>query len=50
LQNAPAGQSIANGNYTAPRQTGNQQSVNLNSEKRENGAGNRSPLADSFVL
>ncbi len=31
------------------RQTGSQQSVNLNSEKRENGA-TRSPLADSFVL
>jgi IS1 family transposase len=30
------------------RQTGSQQSVNLN-EKRENGT-NRSPLADSFVL
>lgn len=51
LQNAPAAsQTSVNGNYGAPRQTGNQQSVNLNSEKRENGNGNRSPLADSFVL
>jgi len=31
------------------RQTGSQQSVNLNSDKRDNGAA-RSPLADSFVL
>jgi hypothetical protein len=51
LQNAPAAsQTSVNGNYGAPRQTGNQQSVNLNSEKRENGNNNRSPLADSFVL
>ncbi len=31
------------------RQTGGQQSVNMGSEKRENGS-SRSPLADSFVL
>jgi hypothetical protein len=31
------------------RNTGGQQSINLNSEKRENG-NTRSPLADSFVL
>ncbi len=51
LQGAPAAsQTSVGGNYTTTRQTGNQQSVNLNSEKRENGTGNRSPLADSFVL
>lgn len=51
LQSSPtASQSGGNGNYATNRQTGNQQSVNLNSEKRENGNGNRSPLADSFVL
>ena len=51
LQGAPAGQTMVNGNYGTTRQTGSQQSaVNLNSEKRENGTGNRSPLADSFVL
>ena len=49
LQNAPAANS-ANGSYSQPRSTGNQQTVNLNSEKRENGNSNRSPLADSFVL
>ena len=50
LQGAPAASQSVNGNYGATRQTGNQQSVNLNSDKRENGTGNRSPLADSFVL
>lgn len=52
LQNTPAnGSTVVNGNYNQPRQsTGNQQTVNLNSEKRENGSGTRSPLADSFVL
>lgn len=53
LQGAPAGASaIGNGNnYGQARSTGNQQSVNLNSDKRESGSnGNRSPLADSFVL
>jgi hypothetical protein len=51
LQGAPAGSStVVNGSYSQPRSTGNQQSVNLNSEKRENGNGARSPLADSFVL
>lgn len=51
LQNTPAGAStVVPGNYaTGARSTGNQQTVNLNSEKRENG-NNRSPLADSFVL
>lgn len=51
LQGTPAaGSSVGNGNYSQPRQTGNQQTVNLNSEKRDNGNGSRSPLADSFVL
>ncbi|HEX7737834.1 MAG TPA: hypothetical protein VF458_23500 [Ktedonobacteraceae bacterium] len=52
LQGAPVGSStVVNGSYTPqPRSTGNQQSVNLNSDKRENGNGARSPLADSFVL
>lgn len=51
LQNAPATPPTAvNGNYANTRQTGGQQSVNLNSEKREGNNGNRSPLADSFVL
>ncbi|HET8842934.1 MAG TPA: hypothetical protein VFN35_15835 [Ktedonobacteraceae bacterium] len=50
LQNTPAGASAVPGNYApGTRSTGNQQTVNLNSEKRENG-NNRSPLADSFVL
>ena len=40
----------SNSYSSAGRQTtGGQQSVNLNSEKRENG-NTRSPLADSFVL
>ena len=52
LQGTPASSStVVNGSYTPqPRSTGNQQSVNLNSDKRENGNGARSPLADSFVL
>ncbi len=51
LQGTPAAnQTAGNNGYAPARQTGNQQSVNLNSEKRENGNGNRSPLADSFVL
>lgn len=51
LQGAPAASStIVNGNYGQTRSTGGQQTVNLNSDKRENGNGNRSPLADSFVL
>lgn len=45
LQGSPVSQ---NGNYGQQRSTGSQQSANLNSDKRENG--NRSPLADSFVL
>ena len=46
LQNTPP----MSNNYTqSGRQTGSQQSVNLNSDKRENGT-TRSPLADSFVL
>jgi hypothetical protein len=40
----------ANGSYSQNmRQTGGQQSVNLNSDKRDNG-NSRNPLADSFVL
>ncbi len=52
LQGTPAGSSaIGNTNYNQGRSTGGQQSVNLNSDKRESGSnGNRSPLADSFVL
>jgi hypothetical protein len=43
LQNTPP-------NYAqSGRQTGSQQSINMGSDKRENGA-TRSPLADSFVL
>lgn len=55
LQNSQAGLSAANasqanGGYPQNmRQTGTQQSVNLNSDKRDNG-NTRSPLADSFVL
>lgn len=45
-----ASSSVANGSYAQSRPTGNQQSVNLNSDKRDNGNGARSPLADSFVL
>lgn len=51
LQSAPAASStVGNGNYNPTRSTGGQQTVNLNSEKRESSNGNRSPLADSFVL
>jgi hypothetical protein len=51
LQGTQAGAStIVNGSYAQPRSTGNQAQVNLNSDKRENGTGSRSPLADSFVL
>jgi len=54
LQNSQAGASAAstqtNGSYSQNmRQTGGQQSVNLNSDKRDNGT-SRNPLADSFVL
>jgi len=54
LQNSQAGipptPSQANGGYQQNiRQTGGQQSVNLNSDKRDNGT-TRNPLADSFVL
>ena len=56
LQNSQAGlpanssQAMANGNYPQNmRQTGGQQTVNLNSDKRDN-SNTRSPLADSFVL
>ena len=46
LQNTPPMSS----NYAqSGRQTGSQQQVNLNSDKRENG-NTRGPLADSFVL
>lgn len=52
LQGAPAAAStVVNGSYNQqPRSTGNQQSVNLNSDKRDTSNGARSPLADSFVL
>lgn len=51
LQGVPAGSSsVGNGAYAQQRSTGNQQSVNLNSDKRDNGNGARNPLADSFVL
>ena len=55
LQNSQAGLPVANasqanGGYPQNmRQTGTQQSVNLNSDKREN-ANTRASLADSFVL
>jgi hypothetical protein len=49
LQNLQGTPSMSN-NYTqSGRQTGSQQSVNMNNDKRENGT-TRSPLADSFVL
>ncbi|HEY0755818.1 MAG TPA: hypothetical protein VGD98_17800 [Ktedonobacteraceae bacterium] len=50
LQGTPATSSGGNGSYAQSRPTGNQQSVNLNSDKRDSGNGARSPLADSFVL
>jgi hypothetical protein len=46
LQNSPP---MSNNYAQSGRQTGSQQSVNLGSDKRENGS-TRSPLADSFVL
>ncbi len=46
LQNTPP---ISSNYAQGGRQTGSQQSVNLGSDKRENG-NTRSPLADSFVL
>jgi len=46
LQNTPP---MSNSYAQSGRQTGSQQSVNLNNDKRENGT-TRSPLADSFVL
>jgi hypothetical protein len=46
LQNAP---SMSSNYAQGGRQTGSQQSVNIGSDKRENGT-TRSPLADSFVL
>jgi hypothetical protein len=52
LQNTPAPpQGPQNGGYNSSsvRQTGGQQSVNLNGDKRES-TNSRSPLADSFVL
>lgn len=50
LQNLQSAQSASSSTYTSNgRPTGGQQSVSLNSEKRENGSA-RSPLADSFVL
>jgi len=51
LQAAQTGpQATANATYASNgRPTGSQQSVNLNSEKRENG-NSRNPLADSFLL
>ncbi len=51
LQNTPNTPPVSvNGSYSSSsRPTGAHQSVNLNSEKRENGTA-RNPLADSFVL
>ena len=46
LQNTPP---MTNNYAQSGRQTGSQQSVNLGSDKRDNG-NTRSPLADSFVL
>lgn len=46
LQNTPP---MSNNYAQSGRQTGSQQSVNLGSDKRDNGT-SRSPLADSFVL
>lgn len=51
MQNTPASAStIGNGGYGQGRSTGGQQTVGLNSDKRDGSNGNRSPLADSFVL
>ena len=52
MQNSQPGvsQTVVNNGYSQNmRQTGGQQAVNLNSDKRDNGS-TRSPLADSFVL
>ncbi len=49
LQNLQNTSPVSNTYGQSGRPTGSQQSVNLNSDKRENGAA-RSPLADSFVL
>lgn len=49
LQNLQSASSTSNNYSQSGRPTGSQQSVNPNSDKRENGA-TRSPLADSFVL
>lgn len=46
LQNTPP----AGSNYPGTRVAGGQQPVNLNSEKTQNGSGQRGPLSDSFVL
>lgn len=46
LQNTPP---VQNTYGQSGRPTGSQQSVNLNSDKRDNGS-TRNPLADSFVL
>ncbi|HYK84640.1 MAG TPA: hypothetical protein VEV19_04695, partial [Ktedonobacteraceae bacterium] len=52
LQNTQTNsQPIVSNGYQNSRQTGGQQTVNLNGEKRENGnVRNSNPLADSFVL
>jgi hypothetical protein len=52
MQNTPASASaIGNGGYGQGRSTGGQQTISLNSDKRDSSSnGNRSPLADSFVL
>ena len=49
LQNLQGTPPMSNNYAQSGRQTGSQQSVNLNNDKRENGT-TRSPLADSFVL
>jgi cell division protein FtsB len=51
LQNVPSPMPTSTQNTYVQnnRQTGSQQPVNLNGEKRDNGT-TRSPLADSFVL
>jgi hypothetical protein len=50
LQSNTSSQSTINGSYPVNmRQTGGQQSVNLNSDKRDTG-NTRGPLADSFLL
>ena len=49
LQNLQNPSPVTNNYAQSGRQTGSQQTVNLNSDKRENG-NTRGPLADSFVL